>query len=91
MRGCGESKLKGFVDVKSEVSWMIVRGDIDGYLIYSSQSKSIVARRFDNHEIWYEVYTSIVYADHMKHYYDFSSQSLVECCEWLGVSYYNWM
>ena len=85
MRGCGESKLKGFVDVNSEVSWMIVRGDIDGYLIYSSQSKSIVARRFDNHEIWYEVYV-----DYMSNCYDFSSQSLVECCEWLGVSYYNW-
>ena len=22
--------------------------------------------------------------------YSFSSQSLVECCEWLGLNYYNW-
>ena len=82
-----KEKFKDIIDIKSEVDWLKCRGDIDGYLLYSNTvtNKFIVARRFDNHQIWYECYDNGEYSD-----YSFSSQSLVECCEWLGLNYYNW-
>ena len=82
-----KERFKDIIDVNSEVNWLKCRGDIDGYLLYSNiiTNKFIVARRFDNHEIWYECYDNGEYPD-----YSFSSQSLVECCEWFGLNYYNW-
>ena len=82
-----KEKFKDVIDINSEVDWLKCRGDIDGYLLYSNMTtnKFIVARRFDNHQIWYECYDNGEYSD-----YSFSSQSLVECCEWLGLNHYNW-
>ena len=85
-----EENFKDIIDIKSEVDWLKCRGDIDGYLLYSNivTNKFIVARRFDNHQIWYECYDNGEYSEYFD--YGFSSQSLVECCEWLGLNYYNW-
>ena len=82
-----KEKFKDFIDVNSEVDWLKCRSDIDEYLLYSDMTtnKFIVARRLDNHETWYECYDDAMYSD-----YRFSSQSLVECYEWLGLNYYNW-
>ena len=81
-----KEKFKDIIDIKSEVDWLKCRGDIDEYFLYSNTvtNKFIVARRFDNHQIWYECFDNGEYSD-----YSFSSQSLVECCEWLGLNYYN--
>ena len=51
-----KEKFKDIIDINSEVNWLECRGDIDGYLLYSNviTNKFIVARRFDNHQIWYE-------------------------------------
>ena len=71
-----KENLKDIIDINSEVDWLKCRGDIDEYLLYSNMTtnKFIIARRFDNHEIWYECYDDAMYSD-----YRFSSQSLVEC------------
>lgn len=81
MRG---SIYSSYININEELAWL--RHYYFNGVIYRDvvNNKYIGVVRLDDHSMWFECF------NHPEGSYVFSSQSLVDCCEWLGVPYYNY-
>lgn len=72
------------VNIKEDIQWMEDHDLQDNYYVCSKDGKCIRSVML-NHEQWFEVDQEPL----MYGCYEFSSKSLAECCEFVGVLYFN--
>lgn len=74
-----------FINVNEEMKWL--KNHYFNGLIYRDvkNAKFIGVVRLKDHSIWFECFDELETDT-----YSYSSQSLVDCCEYLGIPYYNY-
>ena len=74
-----------FINIKEEMEWL--KNHYFNGIIYRDvkNAKFIGTIRLEDHSIWFECFDELETDT-----YSYSSQSLVDCCEYLCISYYNY-